>query len=431
MKVNLEKIEKNKLELTIEVEADRFSQALDQAYRQVVKKIDIPGFRKGKVPRAILEAQFGKGVLYDDAMEKLLPQTYAEAIKENGIEPIDQPEKVDFVQVEVGQDVIYKAIVEVKPEVNLGEYKGLELEKKVAEVTDEDVAQELERLRSRHAQLVTIEDGAVEKGDIVTIDFSGYIDNEPFEGGSSKEYSLTIGSGSFIPGFEDQLIDARLGEEKDVNVPFPEDYNKEDLAGKPVLFKVSIKGIKRKQLAELDDEFAKDVSEFESLEELKADLANKLKAAAEETANRSLKNQAVSKAVEAAGVEIPAKMVDQRVNQMINEFDQHLRSQGLALDKYMEFTNKNIDELKEGYQEQAANLVKTDLVLEAIAKAEDLKPTPEEIDIEINKLAEMFKQEAVMLRGLLEAQGSVDSMARELSSNKTIDFIIQNAKILQ
>ncbi|MEW6425203.1 MAG: trigger factor, partial [Bacillota bacterium] len=318
MKANAERIEKNTVLLEVEVDAERFSRALDQAYRKLVKKVNVPGFRRGKAPRFILERHIGKQVLVDEAVELIIPEAYFKAVDDTGIEPVTQPE-LELVQVEEGKPVVFKAKVVVKPEVELGQYTELAVARPVVKITEEDVIKELERLQNRHAKLVTLEEGEVARGDLVTIAYQGRVDGEPFEGGQDTDCTFEVGSRVFFPGVEDELIGTSLGETKEVVTKFPADYPREDLAGKEATFTVTVKGIQRKELSPLDDEFAKDISEFDTLEELKADLANKLRKVAEEKAQAEVRNSVVEKAVENAQVEIPKEMVDNRVEEMVKE----------------------------------------------------------------------------------------------------------------
>ncbi|MEW6697006.1 MAG: trigger factor [Bacillota bacterium] len=430
MKATAERIEKNTVLLQIEVEAAQLDQAMNKAYQKIVKQVNIPGFRKGKAPRAMVERHVGKETLFGEAAEIVVPEAYIQALKETETEPIDQP-KIDIVQGEPGKPLIFKAVVEVKPEVTLGEYKGLEVTSPTTEVSDEDVQKEIERLQSRHAKLVTVEEGEVQKDDVAIIDFAGYVDGEAFEGGTAENYSLTIGSGTFIPGFEEQLIGAKVGEEKDVNVTFPEEYHAENLAGKPATFKVTLKEIKRKELAVLDDEFAKDVSEFDTLEELKSDIRNKLKEAAETKAKSSVENGVVEAATANAGVEVPEVMVEQKVGEMLNNVGQRLAQQGINLDQYFQYTNSSIDDMRQRMKPDAEKTVKNELVLDAIAKAENITASEEEINEEIQKIASYVKQDAEIVRKTLELQGELGHISQDIARRKVISFLVENAKVVE
>jgi trigger factor len=431
MQVTTERIDKKQVELTIEVDEKTFEEGLQHAYKKIVKQINIPGFRKGKVPRKIVEQRFGTEVLFEDAVDYVLPKAYMEALNnlDDDIVPVSKPE-IDIVQLEVNKPFIFKAKVEIKPEVELGVYKGLELEKIDTVVSEEDVNQELESLRQRHAQLEVMPEGTtVEKGDLVIIDFAGKKDGVPFEGGTAEDYPLEIGSGSFIPGFEEQLIGMALGEEKTINVNFPEEYHSEELAGQPATFDVKIKEIKRKKLADLDDEFAKDVSEFETLQELKQDVENKLKTRKEANAEAELKQLVVEKAAENAEVDIPQGMVDTQIDDILQNFDYRLRMQGLTLENYMQYTNDTIENLRERYQEDAKKSVKEQLVLEAIAKEEGLQVEDSDLEEEFKRLAETYKKEPQEIKEQLEKQGQIEAVKHSIIIDKTIQFLLDNAKI--
>ncbi len=428
MKVNMEKIEKNLVALEIEVEQEKFAEAVEKAFKKLAAKVNIPGFRKGKAPRFLIERQIGKEYLYDEAMEYIVPEAYFEAIAEVKIEPIDQP-KIEVVQVEDDKPVIFKATVEVKPEVKLGEYKGLEVEKPTSDITDEDIDNELEKLRQRHAQMVNVEDGAAEMNDTVVIDFEGFVDDVAFEGGAGNDYSLELGSGTFIPGFEEQLVGSKVGDKKDVNVTFPENYHAQELAGKAAVFKVEVKSIKRKQVATLDDELAKDVSEFETLEELKTDISNRLKEAAAQKAEHELKDKLVNQAVNNAEVEVPETMIQQRVESMIQNMAQRLSMQGLKFEDYLKFTNSDIDTVKEQYRPEAENRVKTNLVLEAIAKQENIEASEEAIEKEITQMAAQYNAEPATMRTYLENQGNMEALKQAVIVDQTVDYLVAQAVI--
>jgi len=430
MKVSLEKIEKNRVALEIEVEADQVEQALNKAHLKLVKKVNIPGFRKGKAPRVVLERFIGKAALLEEAAKIMISPNYLAAVKETGIEPIDRP-SVDIVQLEDSKPFAFKVLVDVKPEVTLGEYKGLQLEKKEFPVSEEDINHELERLQQRYAKLEELgEDDEIQQGDIANIAFEGFINGEPFEGSSSESYSLGIGSGSFIPGFEDQLVGARIDEKRDVNITFPEEYHHKELAGKEALFKVEIRGIRRKQLLPIDDEFAKDVSEFETLDDLKADIKKRLEENAQKRAEEEIKNQATSKAVEAASVEIPPVMIEDSVQRMIDDFAERLQMQGLSLEQYLQFINSDMDKLKDQYRPQAEFNVKTDLVLEAIAKKENIEVSDEDIQKEIDLVAKQYNQKPEVVKASLESSGRLEMLKFGIKMNKTVDFLVNNSNIV-
>ncbi|CCO07661.1 trigger factor [Desulforamulus hydrothermalis] len=430
MKATAERIEKNTVLLEVEVETEKVEQAMQQAYRNIVKKVNIPGFRKGKAPRALVERFVGKETLFGEAAEIIVPEAYMQALEETKTEPIDRP-KIDIVQGEPGKPLIFKATVEVKPEVTLGEYKGIEVKRPSTEVSDEDVQAELARLQNRYAKLVTVEEGEVQKDDITIIDFAGYVDGEAFPGGTAENYSLTIGSGAFIPGFEDQLIGAKVGEEKEVNVTFPQEYHAEDLAGKPATFKVTVKEIKRKELAPLDDEFAKDVSEFDTLEELKSDIRNKLKEAAEARAKSAVENGVVEAVAANASVEIPAAMIEQKVDEMLNSVGQRLAQQGINLDQYFQFTNTSLADMRQRMKPDAEKTVKNELVLDAVARAENIQVSEEEINQEIRKIADYVKQDAEIVRKTLELQGELGHISQDIARRKAVSFLVENASIVE
>jgi trigger factor len=427
MKATWEKTENSRGVLTVEADAEAVAKALDQAFKKVVKKVAVPGFRKGKVPRAIFEKRFGVEALYQDALDILLPETYEEAVKETGIEPVDRPE-IEIEQLEKGKSFIYKATVTVKPEVKLGEYKGLEVPEKDFSVKPEDVDAELERMRKQQGQLVAVEDGTVENGDRVIIDFEGFIDGEAFEGGKAEKYTLEVGSGTFIPGFEDQLVGMKPGEEKDVDVTFPENYHAEELAGKPATFKVKLHEIKRLNLPALDDEFAQDVSEFDTLDELKADIEKKLKEQKDREKESYIRNELVELAAENAEVEIPAVMIENEIDQMLRQFEQRLMMQGLNLELYARFTGQDVEAIKEQFKGDAEKKVKANLVLEAIAKAENIEVTEADIEEEIQDMAKQMEREADEVRRILEAQGAMDSVKEQVQVKKTIDLLVSHSK---
>lgn len=395
MSVKWEKQEGNEGVLTVEVDADTFNKALDDAFKKVVKQVSIPGFRKGKVPRGLFEQRFGVEALYQDALDILLPVEYPKAVEEAGIEPVDRPE-IDVEKIEKGENLIFTAKVTVKPEVKLGEYKGLGIEKDDTAVTDEDVQNELKSLQERQAELVVKEDGKVEEGDTVVLDFEGFVDGEAFEGGKAENYSLEVGSGSFIPGFEDQLVGLEAGAEKDVEVTFPEEYHAEELAGKPAVFKVKIHEIKAKELPELNDEFAKDVDEeVETLAELTEKTKKRLEEAKENEADAKLREELVVKAAENAEADIPQAMIDTELDRMMKEFEQRLQMQGMNLELYFQFSGQDENALKEQMKEDAEKRVKSNLTLEAIAKAENLQVTDEEVEEELSKMAEADRKSVV------------------------------------
>ncbi|MGZ7440647.1 trigger factor [Paenibacillus sp. TH7-28] len=427
MKATWEKIEKNLGVLEVEVEAERVAAALDKAFQKVVKRANVPGFRKGKVPRPIFEARFGVESLYQDAIDILLPEVYSEAVDQTNIFPVDRPE-VDVEQFEKGQAFKFKAKVTVKPEVKLGDYKGVEVPAVSAEVTEDELNEELERLQQRHAELIVIDEEAAKNGDIAVIDFEGFVDGVPFEGGQAERHSLELGSNSFIPGFEDQVVGMATGDFKDITVTFPETYHTEDLAGKEAVFKVKVHEIKRKQLPELDDEFAKDVSEFDTLDEFKEDLKKQLQSHKEQEAKGAREAALVDKIGESAEVEIPEAMVNNEVENMVRDFDNRLRSQGMNLELYMNFSGQTVDDLRAQMKDDAEKRVRNNLVLEQIAKAEDIKVAEEDVDKQLAEMAEAYKRTPEEIRNILAANRSLDSLNDEILIRKTIEFLLENSK---
>jgi len=430
MKVTANELGKNRVELTIEVPEEVFEESLQKAYKVVVKKLNVPGFRKAKAPRAIIERMYGREVLMEEALEDAVPKAYKQALDEvkDQYVAVSDPE-YDMVQMEKDKPFIFKAVFDSKPEVKLGQYKGLEAEKSSPEVKDEEIDAEIEKMRQRYAKLLVIDDEPTVEHDVLTIDFVGKIDGEPFEGGTGDNYPLELGSHTFIPGFEEQLVGVKVGEVKDVVVNFPTDYQAEDLAGKEAVFTVTVKEIKRKELVSLDDEFAKDVSEFATMQELRQDTANKLKEKAEKQAELELRETLVKKVVEHSEMEIPDSMIENRTAQMINDFAYRVSQQGIPFEKYLEVTGSNIDDIKGQYRPQAESLVKADLVLEQIAKAENIEASTDEVDAEIKKTAERYQQEPQKVREILEKEGQIASIEFGIMLDKTVDFIIKQAKV--
>jgi trigger factor len=426
MNVKVEKIEKNVVALEIEIEQAQFDSGMEKAYQKVSKKVTVPGFRKGKAPRALIERHVGKEYLKEEALDFIVPEAYMQAIKETGLEPIDRPQ-VDLVQMEEGKPLIFKATVEVKPEVQLGQYIGLEATKQETEITDQEIDEEIQKLRQRHAQMVNLEEGTAELKDITMIDFEGFVDGTAFPGGAGTEYSLELGSGSFIPGFEEQLIGVKAGETKEVNVTFPENYHSADLAGKAAMFKITVKSIKRKELAELDDEFAKDVSEFETLQELKDDLLNRLKEAAQEKNNNAVKDELVDKVVEVSVVDVPNIMVEQKIDNMVQSFSQRLVMQGLKLEDYLKWNNSDMETVRKDYRQSAEKAVKIDLVLEAIAEKESIAATDEDIDSKAEEMAKRYNSTPDMFRQWLESGGNLENLKKSIIIDKTVDFLQEKA----
>lgn len=430
MTAKWEKLEGNQGVLTIEVEAEKVNTALDEAFKKVVKKVNIPGFRKGKIPRPMFEQRFGVESLYQDAIDILLPDAYAGAVMETKIEPVDRPD-IDVEQISKGQNLIIKATVTVKPEVQLGEYKGIEVEGLEIIVTDEDVELELKQLQEKHAELIVVEEEAVANGDTTIIDFEGFVDGAPFEGGKGENYSLEIGSNSFIPGFEEQLVGVKTGVEKDVEVTFPEEYHAPDLAGKLAVFKVTVHDIKRKQLPELDDEFAKDVNEeVETLEDLKNNIKEKMIKDKETEADNNKRDTLVESAAENATIEIPDSMITTEVERMLEEFGQRLQGQGMSIDMYYQFPGSDENAMREQFKVDADKRVRINLTLEAIAEQEKLEASDEEVAAELEKMAELYKRSIDELKQVLETQGGIEAMKGDLKVRKAVDFLVENSKLI-
>ena len=428
MSLQVEKLEKNMAKLTVEVSAEEFDKALTASYNKNKSRFNIPGFRKGKAPQAMIEKMYGAGVLYDDAVNEALEATYGDAAEESGLEIVSRPE-IDIVQIEKGKAFVYTATVAVKPEVTLGEYKGIEVERASAEVTDEDIEAELKKVQEQNSRLITIEDRPVEEGDQTVIDFEGFVDGKTFEGGKGEDYPLTIGSHSFIDTFEEQLIGKSIGEACEVNVTFPNEYHATELAGKPALFKVTVKEIKRKELPELNDEFAGEVSEFETLEEYKNDIKGKVALRKEKAAATENEDRVVEKVVENAVMDIPEPMIDGQVNNMVNDYARKMESQGLSLDQYMKFTGMTIELLKEQMRPQALRRIQTRLVLEAAAKAENITVSDEAVEKEINTMAENYKMEPAQVREYLGESG-IQQMKEDLAVQEAVEFLVAEAKLV-
>lgn len=425
MNSKLEKLENNVATLEISVSAEKLEEGIMKSYLKNVKKFNIAGFRKGKAPRKIIERHYGEAVFYEDAINIICPDAYDEAVKEHNLEPVDRPD-IDIVDIESGKGLIFKAVVTVKPEVALGQYKGIEAEKKEYNVTDEEVDKEIETIREKNARLVEVSDRPVKNGDITIIDFKGFVDDKQFEGGTSENFSLEVGSGQFIPGFEEQMVGAELGKEIDVNVQFPKEYNSEELAGKPALFKVTVKEIKEKQLVELDDEFAKDVSEFDTLDELKADIRKKKEEQYKRMEKQQYEDEVINKVVENATVDIPEVMIDAQVRIMLRDFDYQLRYQGLNLEAYLKYMNMDIDNLKESYRDTAKSRVKGQLVLEKVAEAEGIAATEEDLNAEIEKTAKHYNQDLEKFKKTLK-EDEITYIKDGIVIQKAIDFLVDNS----
>ena len=426
MKVTAENGENQQVTLTIEVEAAEVTKAVNKAAKRLANRVNIPGFRKGKAPRIIVERHVGTDALMQEAFDLIAPQAFDNALKEQKIEPVTRP-NIDIVTLEDGKDLVFKATVTPRPEVKLGDYKGLKVEKQVAEVKDEDVEKQIKNFQDRQGKMVDAPEGAaVEIGDFTTLNFEGFVDGTPFEGGKGEDYPLQIGSGSFIPGFEDQLVGAKIGEEKEVNVTFPEEYHSKDLAGKAAMFKCTIKSIKRKELPEINDELAKKVSKFDTLDELKADIRKNLEENAERKAENDQKSAAIEQATNNIQVDIPAVMIDNRVTAMIQEMAMRLEQQGMKLEQYLQYAGTDIAKIREDYRETAEKNVKTDLMLEEVAKAEDIKVEAKDLDAEVAAMAAAYGATPQQVQKIIKEQGRIGDLAASVLRKKTAQFIIDN-----
>ena len=428
MSLQVEKLEKNMAKLTVEVPAEQFEAALKTSYNKNKNKFNIPGFRKGKAPQAMIEKMYGVGVFYEDAVDEAINASYPDAAKESGLEIVSRPE-ISIEQVEKGKSFIYVATVATKPEVTLGEYKGIEVEKAKPEVTDADVEAELKKVQEQNSRLVSVEDRAVADGDQTVIDFEGFVDGKAFEGGKAEDYTLVIGSHSFIDTFEDQLIGKNIGEDVEVNVTFPAEYHAAELAGKPATFKVKIKEIKMKELPELNDEFASEVSEFETLDAYKEDVKNKLAETKQAQATAENENNVVQKVVDNAQMDIPAPMVDEQVRNMIEDYARRLQSQGISFDQYLQFTGSTIEQLQEQMRPQAELRLRTRLVLEAVVAAEKIEPSEELVEAEIKKMSENYKMDVEQIKTIMGEAGMAQ-MKADMAVQEAVDFLVAEAKLV-
>lgn len=426
MSVQVEKLENNMAKLTIEVSAEDLEKALESAYKKQKNKISIPGFRKGKVPRAVIEKVYGAGMFYEDAANELMQKNYPSAVDESGVDVVSRP-VVDIVQIEQGKPFIFTAEVAVKPEVTLGKYMGVTVTKIDTTVTDEEVDAAIEKERNNNARTVTVTDRAIEMGDTAVIDFEGFVDGEAFEGGKGENYSLEIGSHSFIDTFEDQLVGKNTGDDVEVNVTFPEKYQAPELAGKPALFKVKINEIKGKELPELDDEFAQDVSEFDTLAEYKEDVKKNLTTQKENDAKKTKEDEAIQKIVEKSKMDIPEAMIDTQCEAMLDDFAQRIAQSGLSMEQYLQFSGMTVEKLKEQVRPEAVTRIQTSLVLEQIAKEENIEVSDEDVDAEITKMAESYGMEADKLKEYM-GEAEKASMKRELAVNKAVELVMSNTK---
>ena len=425
MSLQVEKLQKNMAKLTIEVSAEDLDKAMEKAYQKQKSRISLPGFRKGKAPRKMIESMYGKGVFMEDAVNSLVPQEYTKALGECDLEIVSQPE-INVTQMEPGKALIFTADVAVKPEVTLGDYKGVEVPKSEIAVTDEEVDAEVKKEQDKNARTVAVEDRAAANGDITTIDFEGFVDGVAFDGGKGTDYALTLGSGTFIPGFEDQLVGANTGDHVEVKVTFPEEYQAKELAGKEAVFQCDVKKIETKEVPELDDEFAKDVSEFDTLAEYKEDVKKKLTEKKEKEARTAKENAAVDKAIENAQMDIPELMTKTECRQMMDDFSRRMQQQGLSMEQYFQFTGQSMDKMMEDMKPQALKRIQTRLVLEKVAEAENIQPSEEEITEEIQKMADAYKMEADKIREAIGESG-LEQMKKDMAVQKAVTVIADAA----
>ena len=428
MSVQVENLEKNTAKLTIEVPAEKFEEAVQHSYNKNKGKFNIPGFRKGKAPFNMIKKMYGVGVFYEDAVDEVIDASYPDAAKESGLEIVSRP-AVSIEQIEEGKSFIYTAKVAVKPEVTLGEYKGVEVQKTKSEVTEEDIETEIKRAREKNSRLITVEDRGIEDGDQVTIDFDGSVDGKRFEGGKAEDYPLTIGSHTFIDNFEEQLIGKKTGEECEVNVTFPAEYHVEELKNKPAVFKVKVKEIQRKELPEANDEFASEVSDFDTMEEYKKDLTEKLQAEKVEAAKTADEDKVVAKVIENATMEIPDQMVEEQVNGMVNDYARRLESQGISFKQYVEITGMTAEKIGEQMKPQAIKRIQTRLVLEAVVKAENIQADDAAVEEQFDKMAADFKMDKEQIKGMF-GEEQMAQLKEDLAVQKAIDFLVAEAKFV-
>lgn len=429
MSVQVENLEHNMAKLTIEVEAAEFDAACKKVYNRKKGSYNLPGFRKGKVPMNMLEKTYGPGIFYEDAANEIMPKAYADALEETKLDVVSAPE-VDVTQIGKGQNFIFTVSVAVRPEVTLGEYKGLEVEKETVEVADAEVEAELKKAQEQNAREITIEDRPVKEGDIITLNYAGTIDGVPFDGGTAESQKLEIGSHSFIDTFEDQLVGMNIGDEKDVEVTFPEEYHEASLSGKPATFHVKVLGITEKQLPEIDDDFAQDTTEFDSLEEYKADIRAKLLSDKEEQAVNAMENALVEKAVENAQMDIPDAMIDSQVDQMVQEFQQRVSYQGISFEQYLQFTGQSLDAMKESMRPEAVRRIQSSLVLEAIVAAENIEATEEDLDKEFERMASMYQMEKDQIASFM-GDAEKENMKKDIAIQKAVEFLREQAVVTE
>ena len=426
MSIKVEKTEnKNELKLEFTIEAAKFDEAIKKVYSKSAKYFNIPGFRKGKAPMNIVERYYGDEIFYEDAFNEVVPEVYEKELKENNIEAVSRPD-IEVTQIGKGQDLIFTAVVQTKPEVKLGKYKGIELKKVEYNVSEADIKHELGHMQEKNARLVSVEDRAVEKDDITVIDFEGFIDGVAFDGGKAENHELTIGSNTFIPGFEDQIIGMKIDEERDIKVKFPDDYFSDELKGKDATFKVKLHEIKKKEMPALDDEFAKDVSEFDTLKELKASIKEKLEEQNKNKAKYETEDAAIKAVCDNVELDIPSGMIETEIDNMTGEIEQRLSYQGLKLENYLQMLGKTTEEFRKEYEEQAKTSVKNKLVLEAIIKAENIEADSKKVDEKIKEMAEMYGQKEEQLK---QNEGFVKYIEESLKNERAIEFIVENAKI--
>ncbi|SHJ57064.1 trigger factor [Parasporobacterium paucivorans] len=425
MGLQVEKLEKNMAKLTIEVPVEKVEKAIDSAYKKQRNNMSVPGFRKGKVPRQMLEKMYGERIFFEDAANEMIPEAFESAALESGLEIVSHPD-IEVVKMAKNEPFVFTAMVAVKPEVELGQYKGVEVEKTEVEVTEEEIQAELDKALEQNSRLVPVEDRAVQDSDITSIDFEGFVDGVPFDGGKGEDYSLTIGSHSFIDTFEEQLIGVKIGEEVEINVKFPEEYHSEELKGKPALFKVTVKEIKVKEIPEMDDEFASEVSEFETLEEYKADVKEKLKEKKEAEAKRTKENKVIDKLIENATIDVPDLMVQTQARQMANEFANRIVSQGISMEQYLQITGMTEDKMVDQMKPQALRTIQTSLVLEAIVEKENIEASEEEYNKELQTMAEMYKMEADKLKELI-SENEEKQIKTDIAVQKAIDMLCEEA----
>ena len=428
MSVQVENLEKNTAKLTIEVPAEKFEEAVQHSYNKNKGKFNIPGFRKGKAPFNMIKKMYGVGVFYEDAVDEVIDASYPDAAKESGLEIVSRP-SISIEEIEEGKAFVYTAVVAVKPEVTLGEYKGVEVQKTKSEVTEEDIETEIKRAREKNSRLITVEDRGIEDGDQVTIDFDGSVDGKRFEGGKAEDYPLTIGSHTFIDNFEEQLIGKTTGEECEVNVTFPAEYHVEELKNKPAVFKVKVKEIQRKELPEANDDFASEVSDFDTMEEYKKDLTEKLQAEKIEAAKTADEDKVVAKVIENATMEIPDQMVEEQVNGMVNDYARRLESQGISFKQYVEITGMTAEKIGEQMKTQAIERIQTRLVLEAVVKAENIQADDAAVEEQFDKMAEDFKMDKEQIKGMF-GEEQMAQLKEDLAVQKAIDFLVAEAKFV-